>query len=179
MMHPQNTLAVRQMGRRHIGPLGTIARLGLGGYFVGSVIYGEATHGSFLHPIYLMRWALGLIALPLVVLIWHWLRARRNPGHFKNVGPLGITFNFGLFWVLYFIPATSDMALIFYGTSMVVAGLRGYSGCEILAISNLLLGRDDQIGCAVFTPIDLLERKVAGKGKRCALVPGLRGRGWG
>jgi hypothetical protein len=41
---------------------------------------------------------------------------------------------------------------------MLLAAARGYAGCEVLAISNWLLHRDDQIGCLVFSPIDRLER---------------------
>jgi hypothetical protein len=37
---------------------------------------------------------------------------------------------------------------------MLVAALRGYGGCESLAISNWLLKRDDQLGCLLFSPID-------------------------
>ena len=40
---------------------------------------------------------------------------------------------------------------------MVLAALRGYAGCELLALSNWLLRRSDQIACAVFTPIDSVE----------------------
>ena len=43
--------------------------------------------------------------------------------------------------------------------SMLLAALRGYAGCEVLAVSNWLLRRDDQVGCAVFWPIDQLERR--------------------
>ena len=57
----------------------------------------------------------------------------------------------------------SDAVLIFYGLSMLLAALRGYGGCESLAISNWLLKRDDQIGCLVFTPIDYTERKFTGR----------------
>lgn len=32
-------------------------------------------------------------------------------------------------------------------------------GCEVLAVSNWLLSRDDQVGCTVFSPIDHLERR--------------------
>lgn len=49
-------------------------------------------------------------------------------------------------------------ALIFYGTSMLLAA-RGYAGCAVLAVSNWLLRRDHQIGCAVFWPVDYLERR--------------------
>ena len=53
---------------------------------------------------------------------------------------------------------TSDAALIFYGASMLLAAARGYAGCEVLAVSNWLLRRDDQVGCVVFWPVDHLER---------------------
>jgi hypothetical protein len=52
----------------------------------------------------------------------------------------------------------SDAALIFYGTTMLVAAGRGHPGCEVLAISNWVLGRDDQVGCLLFEPIDRRER---------------------
>jgi hypothetical protein len=40
---------------------------------------------------------------------------------------------------------------------MGLAAARGYAGCEVLAASNWLLRRDDQVGCAVFWPVDQLE----------------------
>ena len=43
---------------------------------------------------------------------------------------------------------------------MLLAALRGYAGCEVLAISNWLLRRDDQVGCMVFAPVEDLERRV-------------------
>jgi hypothetical protein len=39
-----------------------------------------------------------------------------------------------------------------------LAAARGYAGCEVLAISNWVLRRDDQIGCLVFGPVDTAER---------------------
>jgi len=48
---------------------------------------------------------------------------------------------------------------LFYGASMLLAAVRGDAGCEVLAVSNWLLGRDDQIGCLVFWPIDRAERR--------------------
>jgi hypothetical protein len=41
---------------------------------------------------------------------------------------------------------------------MLLAAARGYAGCEVLAISNWLLRRDDQVGCMRFAPIDHVER---------------------
>ena len=42
---------------------------------------------------------------------------------------------------------------------MLLAALRGYAGCEVLAMSTWLLHRDDQIGCLVFWPIDHAEHR--------------------
>jgi hypothetical protein len=40
---------------------------------------------------------------------------------------------------------------------MLLAAWRGQAGCEATVVSNLALGRDDQIGCPTFAPIDELE----------------------
>ena len=51
-------------------------------------------------------------------------------------------------------------ALLFYGASMLLAGTRGYAGCEVFALSNWLWRRDDQIACAIFSPIDVIEGRA-------------------
>lgn len=52
--------------------------------------------------------------------------------------------------------------LTFLGLSMVVAGIRGYPGCEVLAIPSLLLGRRSNLACILFTPTDWVERRLIG-----------------
>ena len=47
----------------------------------------------------------------------------------------------------------------FFGVSMLVAAVRGYAGCEVLAIPNAITDRRDQIGCILFTPIDAAEAR--------------------
>lgn len=54
---------------------------------------------------------------------------------------------------------TGDATLYFYGGSMLLAAWRGFDGCEVQAVSNWLMGRDDHVGCAVFAPVDYLERR--------------------
>ena len=49
-------------------------------------------------------------------------------------------------------------AFLSYGASLLLAAVHGYAGCEVLAVSNWLLRRDDQVGCLVLSPIDQLER---------------------
>ena len=40
---------------------------------------------------------------------------------------------------------------------MFLAAWRGYPGCEVLAISNFVLRRGDELGCPWFWPFDTLE----------------------
>ncbi len=49
---------------------------------------------------------------------------------------------------------------VFYGANMLLAAAVGYAGCEVLAISNWMLKRDDQIGCLLFSPVDVVEAKL-------------------
>jgi hypothetical protein len=113
-------------------------------------------------------WALGLVGFPAVLLGWQWLRARRNPAQFLAIGPVGFAVNIGVFLVLFLTPwyapalaVTSNATQLFYGASMLLAAARGYAGCEVLAVSNWILRRDDQVGCIIFWPIDHLERHNA------------------
>ena len=152
------SVAVRRPGRA-IGPWGTAARITLGLTLAGSVVHGHWTRGW--HP---TAWLLGLVVFPAVVLAGQWWWARRSPRPLRATGPVGHAVNLGVFLALYltwwYAPAldvTSDAALLFYGGSMLVAAARGSAGCEVLAVSNWLLRRDDQVGCAPFWPIDALE----------------------
>ena len=147
--------------RRRLGIIGTAARVIVGIALVADVVRGQ-TQSTGLQP---GDWALGLIGFPAILFAWQWWRARRNPARLQATGPVAIALNLLVFLALWQTPTyapalsvTSDAALLFYGTSMLVAAYRGYAGCEALAITNWLLRRDDQIGCFLFFPIDYLER---------------------
>ena len=149
--------------RRDIGPIGTAARLFVGLLLVGLIVYGQLVTSGHLAP---ATWALGLLGFPGLVLTWHWWRIRRNPARFHDTGPWSFLLSLALPLAFYFtgwsVPSlwfTSDATLLFVGSSMILAALRGYAGCEFLALSNWLLRRHDQIACAVFTPIDALEQR--------------------
>lgn len=51
--------------------------------------------------------------------------------------------------------------LTFLGISLVVAGVRGDLGCEVMAVPNMLARRDGEIQCLVFTPVDRIEKRLA------------------
>jgi hypothetical protein len=133
---------------RSIGPWGTAARVVVGtAMLVGAVILGIGVLDA----------VLGLVAFPLVVVALVAIR-----GRYATSVPLTgnvsycITCAVGVAAFL-LVPVA---ALLFYSSSMLVAAARGYGGCEIFAISNLLRRRDDEIACPVFHPIDLAERRA-------------------
>jgi hypothetical protein len=135
---------------REIGIGGTIARITIGGILLGSVVIG---HTRTFHP---LPWVVGLLVLPAIALLWQQIRTRYTPGRIQATGPVAHLLNISVFLALYLTPYyapaigfTSDAALLFYGASMLLAAARGYAGCEVLAISNAVLRRNDQIGCLV------------------------------
>ncbi len=88
------------------------------------------------------------------------LRLRYTTSPLNATGPVGFAVNFCIGAVLYAIPFTRDAMLLFYGSSLLLAAVRGYAGCESLAITNWLLRRDDQVGCVVFSPVDAVEARM-------------------
>jgi hypothetical protein len=148
--------------RRKIGRVGTAARL-----LVGLVLLGSVLQGELAGPFRPAAWLLGLVGLPAMLLGWQWWRTHQGRPRLAATGPVGHALNIAVFLALYLTPwyapplrFTSDAALLFYGASMLLAALRGYAGCEVLAVSNWLLRRDDQVGCVVFWPIDQFERHL-------------------
>lgn len=51
-------------------------------------------------------------------------------------------------------------AVTFLGVSLVVAGVRGAPGCEVMAIPGVFFGKHTELVCLIFSPIDRLERKL-------------------
>jgi hypothetical protein len=138
-----------------IGPIGVAARLIVGTTLIVLALFWRDPHWRDA--------ALGLLAFPGVIATALWLRARARPLPLRAIGPLAHLLNIVVAAVLLALPATAGPTFVFYGTSMLVAALRRTGGCEVTGISNLLLRRDDQVGCALFGPIDLLERTGVGR----------------
>ena len=161
--------------RRQIGTIGTTARVVVGLLLLAYGLLGgrlTVVNGQVRTGFSPLSVALGLVALPAVLLAWQWLRGRRAPTRLQATGPLATMLNMLVFFALVLTPwyapplsFTSGAALVFYGASMLLAAVRGYGGCEVLAVSNWLLRRDDQVGCLVLSPIDHMERGL-GSGDR-------------
>ncbi len=104
--------------------------------------------------------AIGLVTVPDGFLLLMGLRGRLAPT-LRMTGPAGHGLVLGL--GIAFVALAPVAALLFAGSSLVLAATRGYSGCEVLAVPNWLLRRDDEIACPVFSPIDALEASRRGE----------------
>jgi len=149
--------------QREIGPIGTASRV------VGGLI-------AIAVPITLsgIRWwdvAAALVALPLITMALSALvtagyeryapdsLARRHsicsgPACVLVAGVLAVAIALSIA-----TPVNEVAIWSFFGVSMLVAALRGYAGCEVLAIPNAITGRRDHIGCVLYTPIDAAEAR--------------------
>lgn len=160
---------VQEVRRRHIGPVGTAARVVIGGLmFVFGANGGkfEYIHGHWQPGLNGAALVIGLLGFPAVLVAWQWMRLQRDRTRLEATGPVATAINivgFACLIAISFVPAISYVgyaAFIFYGASMLLAAIRGYAGCEVLAVSNWLLRRDDQIGCLVLSPLDQLEQRL-------------------
>ncbi len=148
--------------KRDVGIIGTVARILFGSILFGTVVYGHL-NGVF-RP---LPWLIGLVVFPLIFTLWHSWQIKNKKARFSKTGALAKCGNVFIFLAFYFtywyapsIKFMSDAVLIFYGISMLFAAIRGYSRCEVLAISNWLLKRNDQLGCILFTPFDKIDEKL-------------------
>ncbi len=136
---------------RSIGMWGTLARLVVGAALLATAfVLGVAWDDV----------AIGFVGFPAAVMLVLAIRGR-SATPLKFYGSAGHLIN-GAIVVAAFVLLT-PAALLFYGASMLLAGTRGYAGCEVFALSNWLWRRNDQIACAFFSPIDAIE----GRAGRC------------
>ena len=156
--------------RRQIGTIGTVARVLIGLLMLSYGLTGgriEVMHGKVQTGFDPLSVGIGVVAFPALLIAWQWIRAGTAKTRFEATGPLATTINIAVFIALVLTPLyatplsfTSNAALLFYGASMLLGAVRGYGGCEVLAISNWILRRDDQVGCLVLSPIDDYERRL-------------------
>ena len=131
---------------RRIGPVGGMSRALVGLAALGAAAMLDATDT--------VHWLAGLVGLPALTLIVMTVIRRGRPDA-DWTGPEGHLANTAIAVVIFVV--SPPTAMIFYGTAMLLAAARGYGGCELLAFSNAILRRNDEIGCPVFSPVDAIE----------------------
>lgn len=135
--------------RRQIGPWGTTARAAVGIGLLAIASQFDMDVRTLL---------VGLVGLPGAVGLALALRGRAAPP-LRLEAPIWHCVNIGIGVALFsWVPMA---AMLFLGTSMLVAAWRGMGACEIFAISNWVRRRDDRLGCPLFLPVDALESDAA------------------
>lgn len=149
--------------RRDIGPLGTVSRLGAG---LVTVAVPVASNGiGWWDWAALNAFAIVATVVARVVLAGY---ARWAPEAFASRHRILSAPACSLIAIFLLLslavsavtPADGDVVFSeWLGASMLVAGMAGYGGCEVLAFPNVFTGRRDRIGCILFTPIDMAETR--------------------
>lgn len=158
--------------RRQIGPVGTASRV-IGG--VAALVVSIAVLGPTWWDL-----AAGLVGLPLLsVAVGAAVAALDDRTRLaESAGAGGMRWSAALLVVAlvlgsatavtFVTPVDGTAIWIFVGTSMLLAAVKGYGGCEVLAFPNAISGRQDAIGCLLFAPIDSTERMGGKRGEGLA-----------
>jgi hypothetical protein len=141
---------------RRIGPFGTTTRLVVAAGLLYLALFDGTSWGLEWYDV-----ATGLAILPAAVIAFGLVARRYASGPVRFTGSAGTTANCLLLVALAVNPYTAGGAALFYGATLLVAAWRGQPGCEATVVSNAILGRDDQIGCPLFSPIDEAEARLA------------------
>jgi hypothetical protein len=67
---------------------------------VGAVFLAPAFDGALASS----EWLLGLVGYPTLLLVWQWIRSRRDPTPINATGPVGFALNLAGFLALYLTP---------------------------------------------------------------------------
>lgn len=143
------------MKTRRIGPIGTATRLIGAAVLLYLAFFDGASWGLEWYDL-----AVGLGVLPAAMIAFGLGARRYASGPVRFTGSAGATANCLLLIALAVDPYTAGGAALFYGATLLVAAWRGQPGCEGTVVSNVILGRDDQLGCPVFSPIDEAEARL-------------------
>ena len=137
---------------RQIGAWGTLSRVLLSGVFIVLALS---------QGIRLSDAPIGLVGFPAAVSVAMALRGKRaSPLRWYGLAGYGLTF---LVWGAAYSLAPVP-TLLFGSAAQLLAAARGYAGCELLAVSNWLRRRDDQIACPVHSIVDAAESRASAAG---------------
>lgn len=140
---------------RRIGPAGTAVRIAAG----LALLYLAGADGLS-WDVHWYEPVIGLAVLPAIMLAVGLVARHNTTGPLRLTGPMWTCLNCAVIVALVVNPYTAGGALLFYGTTMLVAAWRGQAGCEITVIPNAVLRRDDQIGCPTLSLVDEAEARL-------------------
>lgn len=154
---------------RTIGPIGTAARVVIGSLIVvAALALDPPRRGITWWEVVAVLVVLPAIAVGAAAVIDTGYR-RRPEGATRTRAPwsaaqaqaaaLVIVTVAAVGTALTFLTPMHPIAIyLFFGLSMLLAAVRGYPGCEMLALPNMVLRRSDAIWCPLYTPLDSAEQ---------------------
>ncbi len=60
--------------------------------------------------------------------------------------------------------------VLFLGVSLLLTGIRGDGGCEVMTLPGMILGKRTHLVCIVLSPLDWLEEKLTGSKERSSIA---------
>jgi hypothetical protein len=105
-----------------------------------------------------------LYTLVHVLVSRYWPRLNRWLGAYLALAPLAAVYVFGSGGGYIFGAGEGQLGVLtFLGVSLLLAGVRGDLGCEVMTIPGLVFKQHTHLACIVFSPIDWLEQRVFNK----------------
>lgn len=155
MSATEESISASRQRIRHLGPVGTSARLVVGTWMLIHAIEQGVGPADVM---------LGLVVPNAVVFAVLATRGASAPPLRMN-GPVAHIANIAIgFGLLQFVHVPG---LLFIGTASLLAAARGYGGCEMFAVWNWLRRRDDQFACPFFLPCDVVDQLVTRRERSC------------
>lgn len=159
---PGHASDVARGRRRQIGPWGTATRAVTG---VAAIASGVVVpHENPLLDLPgaasdLLGVLVGTVLAPAVLTLAIWVRGRNAPRLHLGHGAASAVTVLAI-GALQFYPVVVWVGV---GAPLVLLAVVGRSGCELLAVPNLVLRRDDYLFCLPFSPIDTWESRRRSK----------------
>ncbi len=149
---------------RGAGPFGRVLRIAAGILLMGSIA-GFYLDGTLPFVIRSAAVAIGLVSISVVLhrrVVADSLGTRPWLGAIVALAPLLLVYLLGMSGGPIFGGGEGQLgALTYLGVSLVLAGLSGDGGCEVMAVPNVLSAKKTRLACLVFSPIDRLEQRLS------------------
>lgn len=109
-----------------------------------------------------LRVLAAVVALMAFYSVMHFVISRyvsgvnRWLGAFLALGPVILVFLLGG-------PVGRVASVAYIGVSLVLQGIRSDGGCEVMSIPAILFGKRTHLVCILFSPLDWVEERIAGR----------------
>jgi hypothetical protein len=67
-------------------------------------------------------------------------------------------------------PPVRHGVILFLGVSLLLTGIRGDGGCEVMTLPGMILGKRTHLVCIVLSPLDWVEEKLTGSKEPSSVV---------